>query len=243
MPYPLPAGLVGLPLVGLPWPIASTLFIIISFSVLAFLITAEGQWWRLLMFATLPMYVTAMYAQWSALILCAWFVPLIAPTLAMIKPHIALPLVLQRLTWRGIALAGAIGLLSLAIYPTWPLRWLGMLGNFQQLIPITTLPFGPLLIATLLAWRNERARALILMACLPIRSIYDLCALWLLPQTFRQMLVLTLCGWLPMFTITGAGPGHSSVVPLVYLPAMLIVLMQSKPWEQWQRKPTTTTNQ
>jgi hypothetical protein len=237
VPYPLPVALVGLPLFWMPGDIASAIFVTLSFGALAFLVTAEGKWWRLLIFASLPMYVSSMYAQWSALMLCAWFVPAAAPTLALFKPHIALPLVLQRLTWRGIIIAGVIGLISIAIYPSWPFRWLGMLGNFQQFIPLITLPFGPLLILAALAWRNERARLILIMALLPMRSIYDLCALWLVPQTAKQMLLLTLCGWIPLFTITGSGPGTASVVPLVFLPALAIALYQSKPWEQWRKTP------
>lgn len=233
IPYPIPVAFIGFPVLWMDWPIASTLFIIVSTSLLAFVATQDGKWWRLLLFASLPMYVSAMYAQWSALIMCAWFIPLLAPSLVLIKPHIALPLAIQRLTWKGILLAVIVGLASLLIYPLWPLRFLSKIGNFQQIIALFTLPFGPLLLLSVLKWRNERARLLLMLSILPFRSIYDLCALLFIPQTARQMIYLTLFSWIPMFTIEGAGPGHASVVPLIFLPCLVIVLLQDEEWKKW----------
>lgn len=232
IPYPLPVGLIGLPFLWLAWPLASTLFSTLSISLLAYLMTQDGKWWRLLLFASLPMYVSAMYSQWSALILCAWFVPLLAPSLLLIKPHIALPLALQRLTWKGLMLAGAIAIASLLIYPQWPIRFLSKLDNFQQIIALFTLPFGPLLVLSLLLWRNERARLFFLMSILPFRSIYDLCALLLIPQTPRQMVYLTLFSWLPMFSVEGSGAGHASVIPLFFLPTLVVLFLQDPEWKK-----------
>lgn len=236
IPYPLPVAFIGFPFLWMDWPLASSLFITLSVSLLAFSVTQDGKWWRLLIFASLPIYVSAMYAQWSALILCAWFIPLLAPTLLLIKPHIALPMVLQRLTWKGMIIAGVVGLISLVIYPLWPVRFLSKLGNFQQIIALFTLPFGPLLALSLLKWRDERARLFFLLSILPFRSIYDLCALLLIPQTARQMVYLTLFSWIPMFSITGSGLGHASVIPLLFLPALVILFLQDQEWKKWLPK-------
>lgn len=150
VPYPLPVGLVGLPFVWMSWPIASAIFVALSTGLLAFVSTQGNRLWRLWLFASLPMYVAAMYAQWSPLMLIGWYVPTVAPSLALIKPHIALPIALQRLSWRGILIATGIFLISLLVYPLWPLSWLSMLQKYQQFVPLLALPFGPLLLAALL---------------------------------------------------------------------------------------------
>ena len=228
IPYPLPVGLVGLPLIWLPWPLASAIFVALSIGVLAFVCTHRGPWWRLWIFASLPMYVAAMYAQWSPLLLAGWYIPTIAPTLILIKPHIALPIALQRLSRHGSAVAMAVFVVSLLVYPTWPIRWLGMLQAYQRMVPLLTLPFGPLLLGALWRWRTDRGRLLLMMAVLPLRSIYDVCALWLIPQTHRQMLILTILSWLTMYLITGAGVGHAPVVPLLFLPALCFLLSERR---------------
>lgn len=69
------------------------------------------------------------------------------------------------------------------------------------------------------------------MAILPLRSIYDVCALWLIPQTQQQMLLLTILSWISMYFITGTGPGSAAVLPFLFLPALLMIF-----WNQHQKR-------
>jgi hypothetical protein len=234
VPYPLPVALFGLPLVWLPWPLAAAIFVGFSSGLLAWGILRSEQSWRLWVFASFPFVTVLFFRQWSALIMAAWFVPALAPTLVLIKPQVALPIALLRLTRRGVIAACAVLLASLILDPTWPARWLAMLGPYERVIPLMQLPFGPLLLLAALRWRDPRARMLLLMAVLPIRGLYDLCPLWLIPETRRQASRLALASWL-MYPLMLLGMKTAVfVIPVLYIPALLIVL---RPWlaRQWQR--------
>ncbi len=225
IPYPLPVAIFGLPFVWLPWPIAASVFIGGSAGLLAFGILQSGDTWRLWVFASLPFFLAVHFSQWSPLVMASWFFPSLAPLLTMVKPHIALPVAIQRHSWRGIAVALAVVLLSLLLYPTWPQRWLGMLAPYQRLIPVLTLPWGPLVLLATLRLQDERARLLLLMSILPFRSIYDLCLLWLIPANGRQAILLSLLSWsLIPFMSSISGPAPTSTISVLYLPALIFVL-------------------
>jgi hypothetical protein len=116
IPYPLPVALFGLPFVMLPMlppKLAAALFFSLTTTLLAYGILRRGETWRLLVFLTFPFLQALMFAQWSPLIMATWFFPILAPLLVLIKPHIALPVALNRLTRRGILLATIVAVASL----------------------------------------------------------------------------------------------------------------------------------
>ena len=167
-----------------------------------------------------------MFARWSPLIAASWFFPALAPLLVLVKPNIALPVALNRLTRRDVAFAGGVLLVSLLIYPSWPWRWLEMTGEYARIVPLLTLPFGPMLAFALVRWRDERARLLAAMSVLPFRRVYDLVALWLVPRSLHQAFLLVMLSWsAPLFDF-GIGfqvrPAWS--VPLLFLPALACIL-------------------
>jgi hypothetical protein len=192
VPYPLLVALFGAPFVALPKPLAAAIFFGASSGLLAYGILRSGEPWRLVVFASFPYIYALMFAQWSPLIAASWFFPALAPLLVLVKPNIALPVALNRLTWRGVAFAGGVLLVSLLIYPSWPWRWLEMTGEYAQIIPLLTLPFGPALALALVRWRDERARLLAAMSALPFRGVYDLVALWLIPRSLHQAFLLAM---------------------------------------------------
>jgi hypothetical protein len=185
VPYPLLVALFGAPFVALPKPLAAAIFFGASSGLLAYGILRSGEPWRLAVLASFPYIYALLFAQWSPLIAASWFFPVLAPLLVLVKPNIALPVALNRLTWRGVAFAGGVLLVSLLIYPSWPWRWLEMTGEYAQIIPLLTLPFGPALALALVRWRDERARLLAAMSALPFRGVYDLVALWLIPRSLH----------------------------------------------------------
>lgn len=233
VPYPLPVALFGLPFVTLPKPLAAALFFGGSSGLLAYGILRAGDVWRLSVFASFPYLYALMFAQWSPLIAAAWFFPLLAPLLVLIKPNIALPVAMNRVTWRGIALAGSVLAASLIIYPSWPRRWLEMTGEYQQMIALLTLPFGPLLALALLRWWDERARLLLAMSVLPFRGVYDLVTLWLVPRQRRQAFVLTVLSWtVPLFDFgIGLQVRPTWSIPILFLPALAFIL-----YDVWQER-------
>ncbi len=217
--YPLPVAFFGLPLLWLPEILAATVFSGISSGLLAYGILKSNQPWRLLIFLTFPYWFALSYAQWSPLIAAAWFLPVLAPLLVLVKPHIALPVAINRITLTGVVLAGLVLLASFAIIPDWPWRWLATTGAFESQYVLLTLPFGPLLLLAVFRWSREDARLLLGMAVLPFRGAYDLTALYLIPQSARQMAILVSLSWLPML-LRGMLPVTQLIVLCCFLPAL-----------------------
>jgi hypothetical protein len=232
VPYPLPVALFGLPVVWLPWLVAAALFFGVSSGLLAYGALRAGEGWRLSVLLSPPFILAAVFTQWSPLIMAAAFFPTLAPLLVLIKPHIALPVALFRLpSRRGLFVALALLGLSLALMPTWPLRWLGMLSQFERMIPALTLPFGPLLLLAALRWKDERARLLLLMAIVPHRALYDLVPLWLVPRTRKVALALVGFSWVGFLVAPSLIVVPVWSVPLLYVPALVSVL--------WPRRVAT----
>ena len=101
-----------------------------------------------------------------------------------------------------------------------------MTGEYARIVPILTLPFGPVLALALVRWQDERARLLVAMSALPFRGVYDLVALWLVPRSLHQAFLLVMLSWsVPLFDF-GIGlqvrPAWS--VPLLFLPALAFLL-------------------
>jgi hypothetical protein len=79
-----------------------------------------------------------------------------------------------------------------------------------------------------------------MLACVPQHAFfYDQLLLWLLPQTLRQSLALSLAGWgaylawllvdpsfQPLLAKTDQGPSPEWTFPLFYLPALVMVAWQ-----------------
>jgi len=126
-----------------------------------------------------------------------------------------------------VLLAGGVLLASLIIDVTWPTRWLAMLGPYERVIPVLELPFGPLLLLAAVRWQERRARVLLLMAVLPMRGLYDICLLWLLPRTRQQTAQLTLASWLMYPLMVIDADITLFVILVLYLPALLMIIW---PW-------------
>ncbi len=235
IPYPLPVALFGLPLLGLPARVAAAVFFGCSSGLLAWGVLRSGEPWRLLVLLSWPFCFALVFAQWSVLIAAAWYLPTLAPVVALVKPQTAAPIVLARVrAWRQLVPAGLLLGASLVVYPAWPLRWLAMLGSYERLIPALVWPWGPLVLGLALASvaarrADDRSLALLGIVCLPLRAAYDLVALWLLVPGPLSALCLTVLSWAP-WLLGGFGmafgPGRWAwwVVPLLVLPAAISVL-------------------
>jgi hypothetical protein len=128
-----------------------------------------------------------------------------------------------------------ITLVSLALWPAWPLLWLRNLGAvIEHPAPITT-PFGILLCFAALRWRRAEARLLLAMALVPQLLLFaDQLPLMLLARSARQAAALTIGGWVAaIFWFVQEADKFGAVsfaAPYVlagcYLPALWIVLRQ-----------------
>lgn len=211
----------------LPFPplIAVAIFLGISTGLLSFGLTRNG-FERLLVLSAFPFWQAIQVVQWSPLLFASALLPWLLPV-TLAKPHVAAPIAITRLTWRrAIACALFLGL-SLLIMPTWPWKMLnsiGAAGDYQ--IPLLALPLGPVLALALLRWRSPEARLLFLFALVPQRLFYDVFLLWLIPQTRREILLLTILSWLCYFCafFFPGLLGNQLVLVFLYLPCLLMVL-------------------
>lgn len=237
---PLTTTLVIYPFVRvMPFYLVSALLPGIASGLLAYGITDQGQWWRLLVFASGAYWLCLQWAQWGILIAAVATIPALLP-LALVKPQIGLPLLITRATPRRLIVCGVFALVSLAVMPDWPLRYLrqGHLDSYTGFIPLLFLPIGPLLVGTgwLLArnLRSPRLWDLALYSIIPQRSLYDLAVLWTIPRTWGSMALITACSWLPFFASRIAGllrvglTEQMLIVPGVYVPLLIGVALEER---------------
>jgi hypothetical protein len=235
-PNPLTTALVVVPFVPFGKAMAGPFLFGTISGVLAAGLLQQREWWRLLTFVSGPYWIALMLVQWSPLLLALLYFPLLLP-LTLVKPHVGLPVFLTRMTWKRTLACAAFGLFSLAIDPTWPLRWLPQIQSYTGFIALLVLPAGPLLLAALYRWRDEHGRFLLFMSLVPQRSWYDALLLWWLPRPPLQMIVLTLASWVGLRAWQLGIKIEQLVVTTVYLPALLLLLFA----EQGQPAQVATT--
>ncbi len=226
--YPLTAGFFALPFVRLAPELAAGIFWGLSTALLAFGLTRNG-YTKLLIFFAYPYWAGILTVQWSPIIAASAFFPLLLPV-TMAKPQVGLPVFLTRLTRRGLIACVTLALATLIVLPSWPRLWLQQARNYQHFIPLLVLP-GPLLLLTLLRYRDRDAQLLGLAALVPQRWFFDSFTLWLIPQSRREIVYTVFFSW-------GAGivrwfhTPHSFTevgrwtVIFLYLPMLAVVLLR-----------------
>ncbi len=244
--YPFPTMVVVAPLLALPVPAIAPTFVGLGFAALAWALLARGAPWRLLTLLSVPAASAVHSVQWTPLIVAGLLLPAFAP-FAVAKPQQGI-LVVALGRWRvaGLALAAGLVVISFVLYPGWPADWFehGQLATYNGRIPLLT-PLGPVLVLALLAWRNPRARLVLLLAVVPQRYFYDQLALLLVASSPAQLGLLVLAGWVGAAFCTVAGAwapsagmqptsGWLLVVATAYLPALACVLIE---WRRAGRGP------
>jgi|SRR5215204_2219705 len=231
IPYPLPAIFVAVPFAPLPNELGGALFFGLSTGLATYALLRLRGYVGLLPLLSHPFFEAFVTVQWSPAVMAAALIPVLLP-LTMCKPQIGLPVVLTRPSKAGLIGCVAFGLLTLAYYPTWPVVWLGQLGQFQRFIPLLTVAGFPLLLA-LLRWRGRDARLLLLMALTPQRWFYDSLILWLIPRTRKEMVCTIVLSWFAgawrVFSDSWPIPRVGLMAVLFYyLPMLVVVLARSK---------------
>jgi len=200
--YPLTAPTSILPLGLLPLAAARILYVAVPAGLLAFLLTRNG-FNKLPLFASGAFLISVKTAQWGPLMMCSLLLPWLGFFCAA-KPNLALGILAGTRSFRALArmLAGVIVvvLLSLALQPEWPKRWLEVIASAPQPLSILTLAGGPLLLLALLRWRRWEARMLLLFLLVPQTSgAVGTLPLLLVPRSFRALTVLSILSYVPIF--------------------------------------------
>jgi hypothetical protein len=231
--YPLPSLLLSLPLAPLPLPMAGAVFMGISGGLLAWYITRDGLW-RLLIFVSASYLMAVRFGQWSPLLTVVALLPA-AGWLAAMKPNLGLAVLSYRPSLLAVIGCAVVGLLSLAVLPSWPLDWH---ANLRVLIghppPIMT-PIGPLLLLALLKWRRPETRLLLAMACVPQLLFFaDQLPLFLIPKTRKEASTLSACSFVAFFIWLSrldtsdqyVAMAATSVLWSIYVPCLIMILMR-----------------
>ena len=154
LPYPLPAVFFSIPFAPFPPYLAAALFFGVSIGILAFGTSRHGSRY-LPMFFSASMFMAASVSQWSPIMVAGAFFPAFLPILA-IKPNLGLAISAWKPSLNAVPLTIAMLAVSFVVLPTWLGDWYGTLGQHYNPIPILVMPFGPLLLLSLLAWDGRR---------------------------------------------------------------------------------------
>jgi hypothetical protein len=236
--YPLPALILLWPLHALSQPIASAIFAGLPSGLLAWRLTARGTLWPLLTLAS-PSYAMAVcVGQWTPWLLLAMLWPIAGMTYAA-KPTLGLACFIARPSKRAFVGALSVGVLSLLLWPRWPVEWLGNLstvvGHPAPLWSVTGLVVALVLIPR---WREPRVRLVVAMAAVPQLLFFaDQVPLSLVAETKREAVFVTVVGWLAAavwyvrhyHTDDFVRPAAPYVLLGCYLPALLVALLWSRP--------------
>jgi hypothetical protein len=144
------------------------------------------------------------------------------PLLTIIKPQIALPVMVMRLHIKGMFLALGVLFFSLLMYPSWPLRWLSLIGDYEAIYPFRA-PLGLVLLFSAFLIRYPKGRLLFLTALLPFRTHYDLLPLAFVPSTGRQMELFTLASWLYLLSPFVVGIENAPITLHLFCLVLLLV--------------------
>jgi hypothetical protein len=242
-PYPLFAAMIAAPFTLFTSYVAGALYVGCLSGIMAFAVTRDG-WWRLSIFLSPCYLVTASVANWSPLLVASAFLPVLYP-LAIVKPTLIAPVMLNYPNMRGYLLCFVSLAVSLVIFPAWPLEWLASLMSQPGGKYTFPLLMGPslLILACIFLWKRRPARLLLMLACVPQHPFfYDQLLLWLIPQTLRQSLALSAITWAaylswwfwdpdfqPLAVRAAQGPNLYWTAFMFYMPALGLVF-----WQAWR---------
>ena len=243
--YPFTAVLPLIPFTWIPEVVLNVLWVSTSAGFLTWMIAKRGISPAMVMLISPAMIHAVNTSQWTPLLLAAalssWGGALLA-----CKPTTALWLFAFRPRWQHAVGAMIVLVLSLVMWPAWPVAWRAVLGKAVYTIWPLTIPGGPLVLLALLRWRRPEARLLATMACVPhTMLIYETLPLFLIPRTWLDAGVLWMGCAIAVTIHTALAPYQTAtdwvtmsgrlIVWCVYLPALIMVLGRREPRSRYGR--------
>ena len=246
--YPITTAMLVVPLAWLTPAIGSAILMGIGTFLLAFGITRDG-YEQLPIFGSVPFFVCLESVQLAPLLAAAALIPA-ASWMCSLKPNLGLAAFAYNPALKVVVLNVLVLLLSIAIFPHWPLKWLESVqhrtpGNYAS--PLF-LPGGILLLLSLLKWRLPEARLLLVMSIVPQSLLFtDQLMLWLIPKTRVESMLLSIFS-LPAMFLGAANVGENAnvaaytrsmgpaILALLYLPCLIMVLRRPNEGQipQWR---------
>ena len=237
--YPLTAALIGVPFAGVSLLHGRMMFAALTAGICTWAILRHRPHaWPFLLSA--PLVYALVRGQWAPLLVAGVLLPWLGGLIAA-KPTVGLATFAYRPTVAALIGAALLGLIALAVQPSWIADWLATIRSTPHLMIPALEPGSVILLTAFARWPRPDARLLSILICVPqTPSIYELFALALVPRTLRQSLAVALC-WNLLYLLTpGARPlqplgladlaHHVNTVPwpliliLGYVPVLLCVL-------------------
>lgn len=185
--YPLPAGLVVLPVAWLPLVLAHVAWSAAGGFALGLAANRRPGLGPALV--SLPFLTAAGEGHWSPFLLAACAVPALE-CLWVAKPSVGLAYFAGYGSRQAVVACTLLVALSLVILPRWPLDWLATLHGTVSVPPITR-PGGFLLLLGFLRWRTPEGRLLGMLALVPQTTVpYEVLAVFCCARSKRDGYVL-----------------------------------------------------
>jgi hypothetical protein len=244
--YPMPALILGLPVVPLSLQGARVAFAAISAGLFAYALLRERPHaWPLIL--TGPFLYALQRGQWSPILTGAALLPTLGLAFAA-KPTIGTAVFAYAPSRVAFAAAMLLVLVATLWMPGWPFQWVAGRESAHNLVMPALLPFGWVLLLAFLRWQRGEARLIGLLALVPQTfSMYELVPLSLIPRDFREAVTLALVFnvvYVVLWPLYGRpllpSDVHPHYVPgswfptlaLAYIPALWLVL---RPFPLWHR--------
>jgi hypothetical protein len=203
--YPLTTLMLGLPFAAFPLLTGRILFAVLTAGIAVWAILRHRPHaWPLLLSA--PFAYSLIRGQWAPLLVAGALIPMLGGVVAA-KPSTGLATFAYRPARAGVVGAALLGVLSLALQPSWPATWLRTIHNTPHMFIPAFMPGGFILLAALGRWRRPNARLLAVLSCVPQTSgIYELFVMALVPGSRRQAAAVGLT-WNVCYLVTLATHG------------------------------------
>lgn len=195
--YPLPALLFMAPLTALPFIAAKALFYGLGTAAMMAAFTRDANDPRMLLTASGAFLYSAVVVQWEPLLVAAALTPAALGFLLVAKPTVGAALWVAYPSWRSAAVGALVVVVSVVLWPEWPLRWLETLHEAPGARPLALTWLGWLPLLALYRWRDGDARLVAALSLVPITPFsYSAVLLFPAARHVREVAVLIVGSWL-----------------------------------------------